>query len=174
MFWFESLNIYSEVHYVPFCFIWIRTLWVYGHYIFFNYVWAGIVFKRQNIVVKFWRLYSAPVLRGLLQCQRGTPPVDIDVSTHAAAASAAAAAVAAAAAAAAASVCVVMAWIYYCHLHLLQAATCCRNSRLLVEKDDLKWVKKQRKFTMYWQSSFMEILMLKPLVVGKLDLFSGM
>ena len=27
---------------------------------------------------------------------------------------------------------------------------------------------------MYWQTSFMEIFILKPLVVGKLSLFSGM
>ena len=33
------------------------------------------------------------------------------------------------------------AWIYQCHLHPLQAANCCRNSRLVVDIDDLKWVK---------------------------------
>ena len=32
------------------------------------------------------------------------------------------------------------AWIYHCHLHPLQAANCCRNSRLVVDEDDMKWV----------------------------------
>ena len=32
------------------------------------------------------------------------------------------------------------AWIYHCHHHPLQAANCCRNSRLVVDVDDLKWV----------------------------------
>ena len=30
----------------------------------------------------------------------------------------------------------------HCHPHPLQAANCCRNSRLVVDEDDLKWVKK--------------------------------
>ena len=29
------------------------------------------------------------------------------------------------------------AWIYHCHLHPLQAANCCRNSRLVVDEYDL-------------------------------------
>ena len=29
----------------------------------------------------------------------------------------------------------------HCHLHPLQAVNCCRNSRLVVDEDDLKWVK---------------------------------
>ena len=29
------------------------------------------------------------------------------------------------------------AWIYYCHLHPLQAANCCRNSRLVEDEDDI-------------------------------------
>ena len=33
---------------------------------------------------------------------------------------------------------------------------------------------KLKKITMYWWTSFMEIFVLKPLVVGKLSLFSGM
>ena len=37
----------------------------------------------------------------------------------------------------------------HCHLHTLQAANCCRNSRLVVDEDDLKWVKKLKKITMY-------------------------
>ena len=28
----------------------------------------------------------------------------------------------------------------HCHLHPLQAVNCCRNSRLVVDEDDLKWV----------------------------------
>ena len=32
------------------------------------------------------------------------------------------------------------AWIYHCNLHPLQAANCCRNSRLVVNEDDLNWV----------------------------------
>ena len=37
------------------------------------------------------------------------------------------------------------AWIYHCHLHPLQGANCCRNSRLVVDEDDLMWVKNWRK-----------------------------
>ena len=37
------------------------------------------------------------------------------------------------------------AWIYHCHLHPLQAANCCRNSRLVVDEDDLMWFKNWRK-----------------------------
>ena len=29
----------------------------------------------------------------------------------------------------------------HCHFHPLQAANCCRNSRLVVDEDDLMWVK---------------------------------
>ena len=29
----------------------------------------------------------------------------------------------------------------HCHLHPLQAANCCRNSQLVVDEDDLKWLK---------------------------------
>ena len=29
---------------------------------------------------------------------------------------------------------------YHCHLHPLQAANCCRNSRLVVDENDLEWV----------------------------------
>ena len=29
----------------------------------------------------------------------------------------------------------------HCHLHPLQAANCCRNARLVVDEDDLMWVK---------------------------------
>ena len=31
--------------------------------------------------------------------------------------------------------------VYHCHLQPLQAANCCRNSRLVVVGDDLMWVK---------------------------------
>ena len=30
--------------------------------------------------------------------------------------------------------------IYHCHLYPLQSTNCCRNSRLVVYEDDLKWV----------------------------------
>ena len=36
------------------------------------------------------------------------------------------------------------AWIYYCYLHPLQAANCCRNSRLVVDEDNLKWVANEK------------------------------
>ena len=32
----------------------------------------------------------------------------------------------------------------HCHLHPLQAANCCRNSRLVVDEDDLKWVTNEK------------------------------
>ena len=32
------------------------------------------------------------------------------------------------------------AWIYNCHIHPLQAANSCRNSRLVVDEDGLKWL----------------------------------
>ena len=32
--------------------------------------------------------------------------------------------------------------IYHYHLHPLQAANCCRNSRLVVDEDELMWLKK--------------------------------
>ena len=31
--------------------------------------------------------------------------------------------------------------MYYCHLHPLQAANCCRNSRLVVDEDNWMWLK---------------------------------
>ena len=31
--------------------------------------------------------------------------------------------------------------VYHCHLHPLQAENCCRNYRLIVDEDDLMWVK---------------------------------
>ena len=34
--------------------------------------------------------------------------------------------------------------IYHYHIHPLQAANCCRNSRLVVDKDDLKSVAKEK------------------------------
>ena len=59
------------------------------------------------------------------------------------------------------------------HYNPLQSANCCRNSRLVVDKDDLKWIK-MKEIAMCWQNSFMEILLLIYLVVGKLNLFLGM
>ena len=45
------------------------------------------------------------------------------------------------------------------NLHSLQAANCCRNSRLVVDEDDLKWVTKEKKYiviirTVAWNFSF--------------------
>ena len=55
------------------------------------------------------------------------------------------------------------------HCHPLQAANCCRISRLVVEEDDLMWFKNQRKLPcigkpVLWEFSF----------VGKVSLFPGM
>ena len=43
-----------------------------------------------------------------------------------------------------------------------------------MDEDDLMWFKNEKNTTMYWSTSFMEIFVPKPLVVGKLGLFSGM
>ena len=59
------------------------------------------------------------------------------------------------------------AWIYHCHLYPLQAANCCRNSRLVVNKDDLKWVKNVRKLPCI-SKSFIDIFLLKPLSFSKI------
>ena len=64
--------------------------------------------------------------------------------------------------------------IIHCHLHPLQAANCCRNSRFVVDDDDLKLFKNLKKIAIYWSTSFMGIVLLKPQVVGKSSLFSGM
>ena len=50
-------------------------------------------------------------------------------------------------------------WIFRCHLHPLQAANCCRNSRFVVDEDDLQWLKRQRKLQcigkpVSWKFSF--------------------
>ena len=42
-----------------------------------------------------------------------------------------------------------------------------------MDEDDLKWVKKERKLSCIVKT-VMEIVILKPLVVGKLGLFLGM
>ena len=63
--------------------------------------------------------------------------------------------------------------LYHSNLHPLQAANCCRNSRLVVDEHDLMWFKYERKLPCI-VNSFMEISVPKPLVVGKLSLFSGM
>ena len=49
--------------------------------------------------------------------------------------------------------------ILHCHLHPLQAANCYRNSRLVVDEDDLMGVKKKRKLpciskSVSWKFSF--------------------
>ena len=38
--------------------------------------------------------------------------------------------------------------VYHCHIHPLQAANCCRNSRLVVDEDDLKWVTNRANITL--------------------------
>ena len=63
-------NIYREVNVLvsSFCFIWIPMLWFYGHNIYFNSFSAGIDFIRQNLMstaVRFWRIKTVPVLKGL-------------------------------------------------------------------------------------------------------------
>ena len=44
--------------------------------------------------------------------------------------------------------------ILHCHLHPLQAANCCRNSRLVVDEDDLMWVKNLRKLPCIVKTDF--------------------
>ena len=60
-----------------------------------------------------------------------------------------------------------------CHLHPLQAANCCRNSRLVVEEYDLKWVKIKENYYVL-VNQFHGNFNKKTLVVGKLGVFSGM
>ena len=43
-----------------------------------------------------------------------------------------------------------------------------------MDEDDLKWMKNKNKIAMCLKASFMEVFLLKPSVVGKLSLFSGM
>ena len=63
--------------------------------------------------------------------------------------------------------------IYYCHLHPLQVENCCRNSRLVVNEDDLMWVENDENCHVLVKR-FHGKFILKPLVVGKSSLFSGM
>ena len=51
--------------------------------------------------------------------------------------------------------------------------TLCRNSRLVVDEDDLMWLKNKEN-SHALQTSFMEIFISKPLVVGKFNMFSGL
>ena len=41
------------------------------------------------------------------------------------------------------------AWIYHCHFHPLQAANCCRNSRLVVTENDLKRVANEKIYRLF-------------------------
>ena len=41
------------------------------------------------------------------------------------------------------------AWIHHCHIHPLQAANCCRNSRLVVDEDDLKCVPNEKNILLF-------------------------
>ena len=61
---------------------------------------------------------------------------------------------------------------YHCHLHSLQAANCCRNSRLVVNKDDLNCVTLVKIYC-YYQNSSMKIVVLKPIGVGNYICFEG-
>ena len=63
--------------------------------------------------------------------------------------------------------------IYHCHLHPLQAANYCRNSRLVVDEDDLKLVANERKISLILKSS-MKICVSKPPRCKKLSHFSEM
>ena len=62
----------------------------------------------------------------------------------------------------------VQARIYHCHFHPLQAANCCRNSRLVVNEDDLKRVANEKIYGYYCNSST-KIVILKPLGFRKLS-----
>ena len=57
--------------------------------------------------------------------------------------------------------------VKHCHLRPPQAANCCRNSRLVVDEDYLKWVKNLRKLPCI-AKSFMNISLLKPLNFSKM------
>ena len=52
-----------------------------------------------------------------------------------------------------------------CHLHPLQAANCCPNSRFLVDEDDMTWVINGEKILLLL-SQFHEMFILIPLGVG--------
>ena len=58
-------------------------------------------------------------------------------------------------------------------LHPLQAANCCRNSRLVVDEDDLKWVKSKENCHVLVKQ-FHGIFPSKSLSCGKSIMFSGM
>ena len=60
-----------------------------------------------------------------------------------------------------------------CHFHPLQAANCCRNSRLVVDENDLNWVT-NGKIYCYFLNISMQIFVLKPLGFRKLSYFSEM
>ena len=57
---------------------------------------------------------------------------------------------------------------YHCYLHPLKAAKLCRNSRLVVDKDDLKWVAK--KIYSYYLNGPVNIFVLKSLGVRNLGI----
>ena len=58
--------------------------------------------------------------------------------------------------------------------HPLQVVNGCRNSRLVVDEDEFEVGEKLQKIAMYWLINFKEIVIVKPLVVGKLGLFTVM
>ena len=54
------------------------------------------------------------------------------------------------------------AWIYHCHFHPLQAANCCRNSRLVVNENDLKRVANEKNISFIYYNSYTKIVILNP------------
>ena len=61
--------------------------------------------------------------------------------------------------------------IYHCNLHSLQAANCCRNSRLVVDEDDLMWFKIEE---IVFVEQFQRSLPSKTLSCEKSSMFSMM
>ena len=55
-------------------------------------------------------------------------------------------------------------YIYHCHLHPLQAANCCHNSRLVVDEADLKRVANEKRYCYHLNNS-RKMFVLKPLGV---------
>ena len=66
------------------------------------------------------------------------------------------------------------AWVYYRHLHPIQAANCCRNSRLVVDEDDLMLFKNQGKLPCIGKPLSWEFSFQNPFFLGKLNMFSWM
>ena len=65
------------------------------------------------------------------------------------------------------------AWIYHCNLHQLQAVNCWRNSRRVVDEDELKCVANENNILLLLNTSI-EMLGLKSLGSRKLSHYSEM